>query len=296
MTGMRKSLTTVIGLALLLLAACTGERPLKEGAGGPALWRIEKSGKQAFVFGTIHVLPEDVKWETPALRHAVEASDRLVLEAEGLDDPAATKAIFDRLGRSPGLPRLSSRIPVEERPALTSMMNRGNLREADLSRYESWAASLLLSAVSQGEMGLSGAMGVEPALTADFRAAGKPVHGLETVADQFSLFDRLPDDVQRRLLVDSIDDPKDSRAQYDGMMRAWLSGDMKAIARDFVAELAPDPALAKPLLTDRNRAWAKHIPSLAGKPFIAVGAAHLAGPDNLLTLLQREGYRITRIQ
>ena len=293
---MHKSFLALMGLALLLLGACDGERSLKEGSGGPALWRVEKDGTQAYIFGTIHVLPDDVEWETPALRRAIAASDRLVLEAEDLDDARGTQQIFDRMGLSPNLPALSNRVPAPERPALASLIERGGLREADLSRYESWAASLLLSTVAQAELGLSGAKGVEPTLTASFRAAGKPVSGLETVADQFGLFDRLPEDVQRRLLIDSVDDSKDSRAQYDRMLRAWLSGDMQAIARDFVAELAPEPALAKPLLTDRNRAWAKHIGRLQGRPFIAVGAAHLAGPDNLLVLLQREGYRITRIQ
>lgn len=293
---MQKPLLTVIGLALLLLNACSGERPLKEGSGGPALWHIEGNGEQAFVFGTIHVLPEDVQWQTPALRKAIDGSDSLVLEAEGLDDDATTRKIFDQLGRSPNLPRLTQRVEAAERPALAALINRGGLQEADLSRYESWAASLLLSTVAQSELGLSGAQGVEPALTKAFRATGKPVSGLETITEQFSLFDRLPEDLQRRLLVDSINDAKDSRAEYDRMMRAWLSGDIKAIARDFVAELAPEPELAGPLLTDRNRAWAARIPRLQGRPFIAVGAAHLAGPDNLLSLLQRQGYTIKRIQ
>ncbi|MDX3908771.1 MAG: TraB/GumN family protein [Sphingobium sp.] len=293
---MHKPIMAIFGLALLLLGACTGERPSKEEPGGPALWRVEKSGKQAFIFGTIHVLPDDVKWETAALRDAVAAADRLVLEAEGLDDAKGTQQIFDRLGRTPNLPSLGSRVPAHERPALTSLMKRGGFDEAGLSRYESWAASLLLATVAQSELGLSGAKGVEPVLTAGFRAAGKPVSGLETISDQFGLFDRLPEDVQRRLLIDSIDDAKDSRAQYDRMLRAWLSGNMKAIARDFVAELAPEPALAKPLLTERNRAWAKRIAQLPGRPFVAVGAAHLAGPDNLLVLLQQQGYSIRRIQ
>lgn len=293
---MQKPLLTVIGLALLLLNACSGERVPKEERGAPALWKIENKAQQAFVFGTIHVLPENVDWQTPVLAKAMAASDGLVLEAEGLDDDAATRTIFNRLGQSPNLPRLTQRVAAPDRPALAALIDRGGLKEADLSRYESWAASLLLSTVAQSELGLSGAQGVEPALTATFRAAGKPVSGLETVTEQFSLFDRLPNAAQQRLLVDSINDAKDSRAEYGKMMRAWLTGDTKAIARDFVAELAPEPELAGPLLTDRNRAWAERIPTLKGRPFIAVGAAHLAGPDNLLSQLQRQGYTVKRIQ
>ncbi|RVT41147.1 TraB/GumN family protein [Sphingobium algorifonticola] len=292
---MRNPLIAFIGTALLLLSACTDGKPEAQ-SGGPALWRIEKDGQRAFLFGTIHVLPDDVAWETPVLRDAMAASDRLVLEASGLDDAEGTQRIFDQLGQSDDLPPIADRVPAAQRPALRALLKRGDMDEADASAYESWAAALQLATVTQSGQRMSAANGVEPALTAVFLAEDKPVLGLETVTDQFVLFDRLPEDVQRRLLADAVAQADAGDADYARMVRAWLKGDMQAIARDFVNQIAPEPALAGPLLIDRNRKWAARIPLLPGRPFIAVGAAHLAGPGNLLALLENDGYSITRIQ
>jgi uncharacterized protein len=54
--------------------------------------------------------------------------------------------------------------------------------------------------------------------------------------------------------------------------------------------------MEKALLTGRNRAWMKVIlPAAAGHQIVvAAGAAHLSGPDGVLTLLAADGWRMTR--
>lgn len=53
----------------------------------------------------------------------------------------------------------------------------------------------------------------------------------------------------------------------------------------------------KELLTDRNVAWVKKLPSLmkASQCFIAVGAAHLPGANGVLQLLHKGGYKVEAV-
>ncbi len=295
MPGARRALGALLGLGLLL-GGCGGAPAPSAGTSGPALWRVEKDGLSATLFGTIHVLPDGTRWETPRIEEAVGRSDRLVLEVAGIGDDDSAGRTFAAMGQSPGLPPISARVPAQERADLRALMGRSGMSEAQMSRFESWAAAMLLSTVVQADLKLHDGSGVEPALTGRFRQDGKPIAGLETVADQFGAFDRLPEAAQRTFLTRTVIDAREARSQYDVMLKAWLTGDVERIAAEFVKEIAPQPQLLGPLLTERNHVWAERIAAMRGRPFIAVGAGHLAGQDNVIALLAARGYRVDRLQ
>ncbi|OYX90003.1 MAG: polysaccharide biosynthesis protein GumN, partial [Novosphingobium sp. 35-62-5] len=59
-----------------------------------------------------------------------------------------------------------------------------------------------------------------------------------------------------------------------------------------------DRGLHQALLTNRNRAWADQLDAMlnkGAKPFVAVGAAHLAGADSLQRLMMARGWQIKRV-
>ncbi len=286
-----------LGLAaLFLIAACGAEPPAPPPGGGPALWRVEGKGIDGWLFGTIHVLPSNVQWQTAPIRDAVAQADRLILESAEIQDQARTLAIFEKMGRSPALPPLDARVPGEDKAALDQIISKGGADAKTLSGYESWAAAMLLSAAAQQALHVSQDNGVEPALIAAFRDAGKPIGGLETVERQFRAFDTLPEAAQQRLLVDTVHEAQDMRMLYDRILKAWIKGDIATLSREDQLSEEPDPVVEQAVLVDRNRDWVKSVEALKGHPFIAVGAGHLAGKDNLIELLQARGYKVTRVQ
>ncbi|ANI76549.1 TraB/GumN family protein [Sphingobium sp. EP60837] len=291
------SLLRWLGLcALLLVAACGRDGPAPAEGRGPALWRVQGHGLDGWLFGTIHVLPKGVAWRTEKVRAAIDGSDRLVLESAEIQDRARTMALFEKMGRSPGLPPLEARVPVNERDELQRIAGEGGTSTQLLSGYESWAAAMLLSAAAQQSLHVSGDEGVEPALIKDFREEDKPIGGLETVARQFGAFDTLPEAAQRRLLAQTVEEARRMKALYERIMRAWLEGDMAAIAREDEAGEKPDPVVEQAVLIARNRDWSDVVGKLRGRPFIAVGTGHLTGRDNLIQLLEAKGYKVTRVQ
>ena len=82
------------------------------------------------------------------------------------------------------------------------------------------------------------------------------------------------------------------------MVAAWRRGDATTIERDLVRALQKYPAAYQSLIVERNHNWMPQLEQCLTRTtpcMVVVGAAHLVGPDGLLTLLQRKGYRIEQL-
>ena len=87
--------------------------------------------------------------------------------------------------------------------------------------------------------------------------------------------------------------------QFQAMLGAWSRGDVVAIGKSFNKDLSESPELKEALIKRRNQNWSRWIERRMGQPgslMIAVGAGHLAGPDSVIELLQRDGYKVRRVQ
>jgi hypothetical protein len=83
------------------------------------------------------------------------------------------------------------------------------------------------------------------------------------------------------------------------MLAAWVRGDVKQIGATFNEDLSGSPELREALLRRRNLNWSKWIQRRMASPgsvLVAVGAGHLAGKDSLISMLERDGYRVRRVQ
>jgi len=214
-------------------------------------------------------------------------------------NPASLAAALAQLGLSPNLPPLSARVPADKRPALEAAIRASGYPAAVFDRMETWAAAFTLIGTQFKAIGLEGDDGVEATLKESFSTSGKPIGQLETNAEQLGFFDRLPEQAQRDLLLSALEEPANSRKQFNAMLASWARGDVKAMARSFNEELSGSPALKDALLSQRNRNWAGWIERRMAQPgttMVAVGAGHLAGQDSVLDLLGKRGLKVTRVQ
>lgn len=283
-------------LALTLAACGQDARRADLPPPSPALWTITAPDGSArgWLFGTIHALPDDVEWRTPAIDKAIAQADLLVVEVEDLGDSGRLAAAFTRLSHTPGLPPLSERVAPPLRERLRALLRKGGYREADFAAIETWAAALMLAQLADEN---SGENGIDRALLADFRA--RPVEELEGIDGQFGIFDGLAEEDQRDLLGAVVEEDTMTAGESARLARLWLAGDMEAIAAEGDTGMLRDPELRAALLTNRNRAWAAKIAALLAqgkRPLVAVGAAHLAPPEGLPELLAAKGYKIERVR
>lgn len=265
----------------------------------PALWKLADEDTTIYLFGTIHLLPQGMEWRTAVLDRALTEADTLAVEVVLPDNPAEAAQVMMNLGMSPDLPPLRERVPADRRDELEALVTSSGLPAQVFDRMETWAAAITLASISLVKMGFDPNLGVENRLKADYSATNKPVIGLETAEEQFGFFDGLSEEAQRTFLVGTLDDPAKVRAQFEAMVRAWLSGDVDAIARTFNSEESLSAELREVLLRKRNAAWAEWVAERLEQPgtvLLAVGAGHLAGPDSVQKMLEAKGLRTKRLQ
>lgn len=279
-------------LALVGAVALAGCKPAPVPA-KPALWEVTgPNGQRGWLFGTIHALPRPAAWRSPVIDNALNGADRIMVETADVGDSGAMQREFAVLARTPGQPPLASKLPPALHGKLAAELKETGLDESRFADLETWAAALTLARAGAKDM--DSANGIDRAVVA--LAGTRPIVELEGTRAQLGIFDRLPEAEQRDLLAAVVDDPdQDSDSPFE----AWLKGDMGTIERDTRGGLLADPELRQALFTGRNAAWTDKIAAMlsAGhKPFVAVGAAHMAGPEGLPALLGARGYRVTRVQ
>ena len=194
-----------------LLSACqtaseASAKPKAEAA-KPAMWKLSDKDTNVYLFGTIHVLPKDVKWRTPKLEAAIAQSSDLVLEVGNIDDQAAIGGAFQKLALSPNLPPLAKRVPEGKVAGLEKLVAESGLPAPFLDRLETWAAGLTIASASLAKLDVDPDSGADKQLSMVFKAAKKPVTGFETGEEQLGFFDTLPESDQRAFLVGMISLP-----------------------------------------------------------------------------------------
>jgi hypothetical protein len=281
-----------------ILAGCS-DAPGGEAADGPPpsplFYEIAAADGTAegWMLGTIHALPDRIRWQTPAITRAIKDADLLVVELK-LGDAASRRKVLVELATTPGLPPLAERVPADLRPQLAALLDRGDMAGEDFTTQETWALAIVLAGIdAPGEA----SNGVDRAMIGYF--ADRPVRELEGLRGQLSIFDRLPESAQAAMLAAVVRESGNMRRDPERLQRAWIAGDAATIEAATSEGILADPALQEALLTGRNRDWvAQLLPMLKDtpRPLIAVGAAHLVGPDGLVALLTAQGYRLRRIR
>lgn len=274
----------------------------------PAIWVLADEDTRIYLFGTVHVLHPALRWRSPTLDRAVREAQELVLE---LDDSEMANMGPDviapmMLGKS--VPVLW-RVSPDRRAALARLLAELRIPEGSLDGLETWAVALILGvgqmareySPESGETGrdlaaVAAALpGVEEVLTAEFRANGRPILGVETAADQIGAFRGMPLRVQQAMLDETIDGYARGEDAGDPNETDWVNGNLDGIAAEM--ETLP-PELFDALVTRRNRHFADWLAARLARPgtvLFAVGAGHLAGRVSVQSMLESRGLRVTRL-
>lgn len=264
----------------------------------PALWKVADEDTTIYLFGTVHALPEGIEWYHGPLAEAFGSSDILVTEIEMTPESmAATQNLVMTKGVLPEGETLRGLLSDEQRTAYEAALARVDLPAHAFDRFEPWYGAMMMTMLPLLKQGYSLDAGVEKVLEAK-AGDGLERGALETVEEQLSIFDSLPQEAQIAFLMETVDAVDEIKAMLDAMVAEWAEGDAAELAR-LMNEGMTDPVLAERLLYARNANWAKWIDERLDTPgtvFVAVGAGHLAGEQSVQDKLAELGIETARVQ
>lgn len=265
----------------------------------PALWVVKDDDTTIYLFGTIHVLRPGLSWFDEAVKKAFDSSGELVTEIGAMpEDPAAVMPLILKYGYNATGPTLTERLPADKRAAFAKAVADLGLPLDRIDRLDPWMAGVQIGMLSVAKLGYVGESGAEQALQKAAKAAGKPVSGLETMEDQFRIFDSVSEKTQVDYLVETVEKLGEAETALGDMISKWAQGDADGFAAIINKGFATSPELTQKLLIDRNLRWTDWIQTRLDKPgvvFVAVGAGHLAGNESVQTYLAKRKIKATRI-
>lgn len=263
----------------------------------PAMWTVHGANSTAYLLGSIHVLPPQMTWRTPAIDAALDAADVFVFEVPmGESEKADVRAFVKENGLLPPGMALPSLLNDEARKDYMAALALTNVPPETLTPMRPWLALLMLNVAMVKAQHLSPDSGLDRQVYAlAQKKSGASFRAFETPEQQLKLL--MPQD--QKLEVQEFDaglkDLLTETKSVNDLLDAWSRGDVKKLNAVMNKGFKGNPEAEKTLFDDRNRAWVASIEKMLGEKhtyFITVGAGHLAGPKGVPAALRRDGYKV----
>lgn len=257
------------------------------------LWEVKnKDGKTcSFLFGTIHAIDESKFYFPKKLEKIAAKCDAICLEIAGVTSSA----------------------PSVDKLMLTNKSLKDLFTKAEMDSIHVWAERFLLMKPDQFDENFGKA---KPFLLLQFilksslpeniesyelkieELANKnkqEIVGFETIDFQLGLFDQMSTEDQVKMVMEGLRDENTSKSKFEKMQQIYLDQDIDLLYKMTKEE---STALNRSFLEDRNIDWIAKMEKMTENKmvFIAVGAAHLAGPEGLIELLIKKGFQVTPIK
>ncbi|NVD96777.1 TraB/GumN family protein [Massilia sp. BJB1822] len=269
------------------------------------LFKAEQGGNTLYLFGTIHVGSPDFYPLEPRITEALMQASVLALEIDPLADQKRMLSAVRKYGvYAPGSGPASAQLPPASRARLERALRKYGIPPEAAAPLKPWMLTSALTIAEFGAQGYQPILAVDAWLSKQAHARRLKVEELESVEGQMSLFGRLSDAEQLRMLEEDLQSIEDEKYAGEAreLMDAWSSANPAAL--DAVARKLSNDAtfsgkfMKKVLLEERNPQLADGIAKLLAREKLsvaAIGALHLVGWENVPELLRRRGIAVERV-
>ncbi|SFX05174.1 TraB/GumN family protein [Marinospirillum alkaliphilum] len=261
-----------------------------------SVWKVQRGNSVVYLAGTLHLLRQQDLPLPEAFDRAYAQSDRLVFEVElqTLTDPAAQQQMMAMMMYRDGT-TLRQNLRPEVYQQLNDHLRSVGLPMGQLERFRPQMIILNISMMELQKLGVT-QEGVDFIFHRRALRDGKRTAALESLNQQLHYLATMGEGHENELVIQTLDHLHEMPALIDDMIAAWRSGSRDELHQLINASTQAVPGVYETLLVQRNLNWLPQIEAMFGSPhteMVLVGAGHLVGPDGLLALLERRGYRVS---
>lgn len=297
-------MTTIMKAIILSLLLLLSQQALWSRTEDPGyiLWQVNINGSDFTLAGSMHAGKPEYFPLPDAYMNAYNQADMVILEvkesSEALQEMVFSFAEKDRLEEGQFLDKHLS----PESKEILSALFKG--KEDLLSRYYHYEGWLLNSVVSVWR---SVYFGYDPELSVDMYFHDlavrdkKQIIGLDKVETQLALFDfDVPFETQLKILESAIQGAKQRAQAEQPLFDHYYNSDVDGLREAFLTLMnLENPQMRSvydQVFVSRNKTWVRKLIELSsshpGRYFMLVGCGHYFGPDNVLELLEAEGFTV----
>lgn len=263
------------------------------------LWEISGNGMEqpSYIFGTVHLIPEDDFFFFDKWLEKFNTCDVLVLEADINMGIMKQLALIPKM-KLPESTTLKDYMTNEEFSAFNSFIVdtlkiKSSTYNVCLTYKPFFSYSLILNEIIPGKKII-----YEQYLSDKAKKNKMKIIGLETVEFQMSLVDSISIEDQIPMFLFDYKKEKQTnlKSEYEKTLSFYKNQDLIGISNleEEGNENEDQAYFYQKFLVIRNMDWIGKLDAIFKKKtaFIAVGAGHLPGKTGILQLLRNEGYTV----
>ena len=268
------------------------------------LWKIEKDNEFiGYIFGTIHMNDKRVNDVRKNIIDKFDAMTSFAMESFPSDhywNPYHGGQMIKGDMTLPKGQTLEQLIGKELYARVEEVLLDLGLDKQTILHLKPWAAMRSFAVKAENTEDLI----LDYELLDRAAAQRKDLYQVESIEEFLVTFYAMPQDVQIKLLEFTVNSYEKMRSTINMMLEAYLEEDLLKMYEISTAFIPSKPenetyreTYLKHVVKDRNVVMEHYMrkPMREKKTFIAIGALHLYGDQGVLALMEKDGYKVTRV-
>lgn len=293
-----RTLSVILSLSFICAAAPTVlvQQSLAQDTRKSCLWSLQTKPSAIYLLGSLHVLKSDAYPLANVIEKAYAASQKIVFETDitAMKGPVIQGKILE-LGLYPEGQNLHQDIDGSTRRSLEKKLSELGLPSEYFARFKPWVVTLTLASLELQHLGFDPNYGIDLYFFHKAIKDGKEIGFLESAEYQLNLLAKMDKQDQNSFLSQTLRDLELVSQLAGEMVSYWKTGDAESLHALLFKSFKDYPNIHDRLLIQRNKKWVAEIENVMREKknvLFIVGVGHLVGPEGVLDLLRKKGYKL----